>query len=279
MRNHRIIQVYLRIFMIAIVALTGFTQVAHAQNAGTLAPGDVLKISVYGNPDLTTSTRILPDGTISFPLIGQVKVGGKAPSIAEQTIADRLRSGGFVKNAAVSIFVEERSAVVSSAVTLLGQVLHSGTYSLDQESPDGVSPNLIALLAKAGGTTEKAADYCYLMRTENGQVRKTRVDLVDMMRNGDLKTNMALANGDIVLVPEMDVFYIYGEVQKPGRYRLERDMTIMQGLSVASGITPRGNVKGLVLNRQTGGVIKSLPTDLDDRMQPNDVIYVKTAVF
>jgi polysaccharide export outer membrane protein len=88
-----------------------------------------------------------------------------------------------------------------------------------------------------------------------------------------------LQNGDIVLVPEMDVFYIYGEVQKPGRYKLERDMTVMQGLSVASGMTPRGSVRGIVLNRQAGAAITSLGTNLEDRLQPNDVLYVKTAVF
>ena len=90
---------------------------------------------------------------------------------------------------------------------------------------------------------------------------------------------MPLNNGDIVLVPEMDVFYIYGEVQKPGQYKLERDMTIMQGLSVASGMTPRGNVKGIVLNRQENGIIASRPSELNDRLQPKDVVYVKTAVF
>ena len=106
-----------------------------------------------------------------------------------------------------------------------------------------------------------------------------RVDLVDLLRNGNINANLPLSNADIVLVPEMDVFYIYGEAQRPGRYKLERDMTVMQGLSVASGMTPRGSAKGIVLNRQDGSAMKSLPASLDDRLQPNDVVYVKTAVF
>ena len=69
---------------------------------------------------------------------------------------------------------------------------------------------------------------------------------------------MLVNNGDVVLVPEMDVFYIYGEVQHPGRYQLERDMTVMQGLSVAGGLTARGSVKGIELNRQVGSEIKIL---------------------
>ena len=99
-------------------------------------------------------TRISPSGTITFPLIGQVGVGGATVATAEQSIADRLRRGGFVGNAAVSIFVQERSTTMTSSVTLLGQVERSGTYSLDLESGQGVG-SLVALLAKAGGVTER----------------------------------------------------------------------------------------------------------------------------
>ena len=267
-----------QVLLILLLATAGVARTASAQSSATLAPGDVLKITVYGNPDLTTTARVLPNGTISFPLIGEVKVGGMSPVDAERTIANRLSGGGFVRNATVSIFVEQRSAAISSSVTVLGQVGRSGTYTLDPESPEAVS-SLIDLLAKAGGPTEKAADYCYLIRSENGQSKKLRVDLAGLLRSGDIKANVPLMKGDVVLVPEMDVFYIYGEVQKPGRYRLERDMTVMQGLSVASGMTPRGSVKGIVLNRPVGGKVSSLPSDLDDRLQPNDVVYVKTAVF
>jgi polysaccharide export outer membrane protein len=277
--HHRTLGGLCRMLLIVALGLLGPWNLASAQTtSATIAPGDVLKISVYGNPDLATVTRVMPNGTITFPLIGQVTVGNRTPAQAEQSIADRLNRGGYVRNAAVSVFVQERSPVSTSSVTLLGQVVRSGTYTLDRESPEAVS-NLVTLLAKAGGTTENAADYCYLIRDENGQPRKTRVDLVDLLRNGNVKANLQLSNGDIVLVPEMDVFYIYGEVQKPGRYKLERDMTVMQGLSVASGMTPRGSVRGIVLNRLAGNAMTSLGTNLEDRLQPNDVLYVKTAVF
>jgi polysaccharide export outer membrane protein len=264
--------------MLVLVATFALPRAAEAQTYATLVPGDVVRIAVYGNPDLTTVTRVLPNGTISFPLIGTVNVGGRSPVEAEKMIADRLSNGGFVKNAAVSVFVQEQSTLVGATATLLGQVAHSGSYSLDPQSPEGVT-SLVELLAKAGGTTEKGADYCYLIRNENGQQRKLRVDLADMLRNGDVKANMPLKDKDIVLVPEMDVFYIYGEVQRPGRYKLEREMTIMQALSVASGLTPRGSAKGITLNRQVGGTVHSADTGLDDKLQPNDVVYVRTAVF
>ena len=271
---------FVEILLFTWVAIGLATPVAQAQQSAgaTIQPDDVLKISVYGNPDLATTTRVMQNGTITFPLIGVVPVGGVTPAEAESRIADRLNRGGFVRNAAVSVFVDQRSAVMTRSATLLGQVGHSGQYSIDPSMPDGVT-SLVALLAKAGGPTEKAADYCYLIRKENGQPKRTRVDLIDLLQNGNVKADMGLNNGDIVLVPQMDVFYIYGEVQKPGQYKLERDMTIMQGLSVASGMTPRGNIKGIVLNRQENGIIASRPSELNDRLQPNDVVYVKTAVF
>jgi polysaccharide biosynthesis/export protein len=276
--RHRTPGSLFRILLIVVLGCLGAPNLASAQTSATIAPGDVLRISVYGNADLTTVTRVMPNGTITFPLIGQVNVGQRTPAQAEASIAERLNRGGFVRNAAVSVFVQERSPVAVSTVTLLGEVERSGTFTLDKESPEAVS-TLVTLLAKAGGTQDNAADYCYLIRDENGVPRKTRVDLVDLLRNGNVKANVPLQNGDIVLVPQMDVFYIYGEVQKPGRYKLERDMTVMQGLSVASGMTPRGSVKGIVLNRLAGATMTSLGTNLEDRLQPNDVLYVKTAVF
>jgi polysaccharide export outer membrane protein len=264
--------------LIALLALGGITRPAGAQNAATLAPGDLLKISVYGNPDLTTMTRVMPNGTISFPLIGVVAVGGFSQVHAEEAIASKLRDGGFVKNAVVTIFVQERSEVPNSTVTLLGQVLHSGTYSLDPDTPGSVT-TLVQLLAKAGGATDKAADHCFLVRNQNGQPHRQSVDLVDLVNNGNIKADITLSNGDVVLVPEMEVFYIYGEVQKPGRYQLDRNMTVMQALSVAGGLTPRGSVRGIELNRAAGSEIKTYKSNLDDRMQPNDVVYVKTSVF
>ena len=279
MRNHRTIRGLCQTVIVVLLAIAGATRPVAAQtSSSTLSPGDLVKISVYGNPDLTTLTRVLPNGTITFPLIGTVAVGGFSQAHAEEIIAGKLRDGGFVKNAAVTMFVQERSEVPTSSVTVLGQVLHSGTYSLDPDTAGSVS-TLVTLLAKAGGTTDKAADHCFLVRKENGQPHRQRIDLLDLVGNGNIKADFALMNNDVVLVPEMDVFYIYGEVQKPGRYQLDRDMTVMQGLSVASGLTPRGSIKGIELNRHVGSDIKTFKSNLDDRMQPNDVVYVKTSVF
>jgi polysaccharide export outer membrane protein len=279
-RYHRSIRGISRILFVALLAIAGAARFAEAQTPAsqTLSPGDLVKISVYGNPDLTTLTRILPNGTITFPLIGAVAIGGFSQAHAEEIIAAKLADGGFVKGAAVTMFVQERSEVPNASVTVLGQVAHSGTYSLDPDMAGSVN-SVVTLLAKAGGTTSTAADHCFLVRSINGQLHRQRIDLLDLIGNGNIKADITLVNNDVVLVPEMDVFYIYGEVQKPGRYQLDRDMTVMQGISVGSGLTPRGSIKGIELNRQVGGEIKTFKSNVDDRLQPNDVVYVKTSVF
>ena len=163
MKYHSMIRRSLGAMLLVLLALVSVSRPAGAQTSATLSPGDLLKISVYGNPDLTTLTRVLPNGTITFPLVGVVPVGGFSQAHGEEAIASKLRDGGFVKNATVTIFVQERSQVPNSIVTLLGQVLHSGIYTLDPETAGSVS-TLVQLLAKAGGATDKAADHCFLVR-------------------------------------------------------------------------------------------------------------------
>jgi polysaccharide export outer membrane protein len=265
---------------LAAVLLAGaFALVPLTAAASTeLAQGDVVRISVYDNSDLTTVVRIASNGRITFPLIGDVSIGGLSAAQAEQNISQLLENGGFVRNAQVSVFVEERGASMGRSVTVLGQVKSSGRFPLQEESSEGVT-SLVDLLAVAGGTNDNAADYLYLIRQQGKQSRKIEVDLVALLRQGDISANIFLSDGDIVLVPQMDVFYIYGQVQRPGKYRLERGMTVMQAVSVASGITETGSEKGIVLNRKSDKGLQSISSGLTDELRPDDVIYVKSSFF
>lgn len=264
----------------AIVLLAGAFALVPLTAAATteLAQGDVVRISVYDNPDLTTVVRIASNGRITFPLIGDVSIGGLNAAQAEQIISRLLENGGFVRNAQVSVFVEERGAAMGRSVTVLGQVKSSGRFPLQEESSEGVT-SLVDLLAVAGGTNENAADYLYVIRQQGKQSRKIEVDLVALLRQGDIAANIFLSDGDIVLVPQMDVFYIYGQVQRPGKYRLERGMTVMQAVAVASGITETGSEKGIVLNRKSDKGLQSISSGLEDELRPDDVIYVKNSFF
>lgn len=253
--------------------------VANAADSSLLGAGDVVRISVYGQPDMSTVARITESNKISFPLIGDVVIGGLSPAGAEAKIANLLSSGGFVKNAQVNIFVEQRLQTLTNTVTILGQVVHPGKYPLQSATVEGVQ-TLVDLIAAAGGTNESAADHVFLIRKEGDQEKKIRVDLYEILGEGNLnQSNYKLGGGDIVYVPETDVFYIYGQVQRPGRYRLERGMTVMQALSVGGGITERGSESGIKIKRKINGDTKTLRAKPVDELSKDDVIYVGESLF
>lgn len=253
-----------------VLSLSGWGLGANAADV-LLGPNDVLKISVYGNADLSLETRVSQTGSITFPLVGEVKVGGLATSAAEKEIADKLMSGGFVLKPQVNILVTSRQ---SQLVSVLGQVAKPGRYPIDGKH------SLIDILALAGGVAADGGDKVYLIRKRDGQSQKEVVDLLDMVRSGNLKKDLDLMTDDVVYVERAPRFYVYGEVQKPGPYRLERNMTVQQVLSVGGGLTARGTERGIrVKRRDADGKVKEFKADLEDLVEIDDVIYVKESWF
>src|SRR5262249_46687420 len=140
----------------------------------TLGQGDMVRITVFRNPDLTTEARISERGTILFPMIGEVAVVGLTPSQAGARIAERLRSGRFVVNPEVNVALAQ---VTSRQVSVLGAVNKPGRYPLDAQNV-----RLSDLLATAGGVAPVGSDAVTIV-SANGA--KSDVDLEAMFRNGD----------------------------------------------------------------------------------------------
>lgn len=263
--------------IVAVLMILGIPEVVAAQEV-KLGAGDVIKISVYGQKDLDTVARVSSDGKITFPLVGQVVVAGMSPSEAERAIAYQLSAGNFVRDPQVSLFVQERITQIGELVTILGKVRRPGRFPVENVSADGAE-TVIDLIALAGGLVNDAADYLVLTR-QSGDPKTTRVDLVSLLKGGDLSQNYRLKTGDIVYVPRMEVFYVLGEVNRPGRYRLEPDMTVMQAISVGGGMTKYGNDKGLAIRRRDAeGRIANSRVALTDLLAPDDVIYVNGTGF
>ena len=237
----------------------------------TLGAGDVVKVTVYGSPDLALETRISEAGSLTFPLLGEVKVGGLAVAAAEKKISGLLESGGFLRKAQVNILV---TLLQSQQVSVLGLVNRPGRYPLESKR------GLLDMLALAGGISVEGADSVTLIRKRDGKASREVVDVVDMVRSGDLQRDFALSGGDIVYVERSPRFYIYGEVQRPGPFRLERAMTVIQALSTGGGLTPRGTERGIRIKRRgADGVLQTLDAKHDDLVQTDDVIYVKESLF
>jgi len=257
-----------------LLCLAGMTVsvAAFGQSRERLGEGDSIRITVFQNPDLTTETRISERGTITFPLVGEISLAGLTPVGAEARIAEHLIKGKFVLKPQVSLNVVR---VRSRQVSVLGQVARPGRYPLDD-----TSSNLTDILALAGGISPTGDDSVTVMVTRNGKTSKLEINVPTMYRTGDLSRNLELQNGDTIFVQRAPVFYIYGEVQRAGVYRLEPLMTVMQALSVGGGVTQRGTDRGLKIRRKTGdGKFQAIDAHLTDPVQPDDVIYVRESLF
>lgn len=254
------------------VALLAFAIPNEADSRETLGPGDTIRVTIFQNPDLTAETRVSERGAILYPLIGEVAVSGLTPAGAAARIAAELKQGKFMKDPQVSVSVLQ---VRSRQVSVLGHVGRPGRYALEDPSL-----KLTDILALAGGISPTGDHTVTVVSERNGKIAKREVDVPGMYRSGDLSSDVEVHNGDTIFVPRAPVFYIYGEVQRAGAYRLEPDMTVMHALSLGGGLTPRGTTRGLKIHRRMpDGTLRKLDVQLADAVQADDVVYVKESLF
>jgi polysaccharide export outer membrane protein len=234
--------------------------------------GDMLHITVFRNPDLTTDAKVSDQGTIMFPLIGDVKVTGLTPQQVGARISELLRQGKYVVNPEVAVSMAQ---VNSRQVSVLGNVNKPGRYPID-----GVNNKLTDFLAAAGGVAGTGSDSVTIVSNANGQSVKTDVDLTGMFREGNLTQNVVLQPGDTIFVHRAPMVYVYGEVQKAGAYRLEPHMTVMQAIAMGGGLTVRGTERGVRIHRRdASGNVKKLDASLTDPVQSDDVVFVRESLF
>ena len=237
-----------------------------------LGQGDVVRITVYQNPDLTLETRVTEAGVISYPLLGNIRIGGLSVTAAEKLVADGLRGGNFVKQPQVNVVVVQ---VRGNQANVLGQVNRPGRYPIE-----AADMRLTDLLAAAGGTSASGSDVVIVTGTRNGQRFRVEVDLPGLFTANARDTDLLIQNGDVVWVERQPLVYIYGEAQRPGPMRLERGMTLMQALSSGGGLTPRGTEKGIRVHRKAAdGSVVVITPPMDARMQDGDVVYVRESLF
>jgi polysaccharide export outer membrane protein len=236
-----------------------------------LGMGDMVRISVFRNPELTTEAKVSERGTVLFPMIGEVPVTGLTPSQAGQRIADKLRSGRYVVNPEVTVSMMQ---VNSRQVSVLGNVVKPGRYPIDS-----TSVRVTDFIANAGGISATGSDSVTILMNRSGKQERIEVDLADMFRRGDLSSNIALEPGDTIYVNKAPMVYVYGEVQKGGAYRVEPHMTVMQAIAMGGGITPRGTERGIKISRRDTTGVRRIDANLTDSVQPDDVIYVRESLF
>lgn len=238
-----------------------------------LGIGDTLRITVFQNPDLTVeAARVSELGQINFPLIGNVNLSGLTVPAAEQRIAKLLRDGGFVLRPQVTI---QLGLIRSNVISVLGQVGKPGRYPVDT-----VGSKASEMIATAGGVVPGGSDVITLVGVRNGRSIKLDIDLPAILQSGKAELDIPVENGDVLFVDRAPSAYIYGEVQKPGVFRIERGMTLLQALAQSGGLTARGTQRGMkVYRRDASGVSSMLDIDLNDPVLRDDVVYIKESIF
>jgi polysaccharide export outer membrane protein len=136
------------------------------------------------------------------------------------------------------------------------------------------------MIAAAGGVLPGGADVVTLVGTRNGQSIKLDIDMPAILQSGKAELDIAVENGDIIYVDRAPSAYIYGEIQRPGIFRLERGMTLMQALAQSGGLTARGTQRGIKVHRRDAkGTVNIIEINMNDPVLRDDVIYVKESLF
>lgn len=232
---------------------------------------DLLKITVYEHPDLTTETRVSEDGKISFPLIGELDIKNLTARQVEKKIAEKL-SGGYITNPQVAVLIQQ---YMGQRVTIIGEVSKPGQYEITGPT------YVLDIISKALGTTQNAGYIITLFRKgagANPKLEKFQIDLDRLLRKGELEENIQMKDKDIIFVPK-GFFYVYGEVNRPGAYRIEKGLTVKRAVALAGGFNQKAAKKKVEITRRTNDKDVIRDGTLDDTIEIDDVIMVRESLF
>lgn len=255
---------------------------AAAQLSGyVIGPQDVLTITIYDQPDMSGKFKVEGDGSFTFPLIGRIKAAGQTLRAVEDELKKRLEDG-YLKNPQVTVGIEKYQ---SQRIFILGEVRAPGAYTLSGDM------TLIEALSGAGSTTPSAADEILIVRPppgkQSGPVLPDQaaadstvihVNIRDL-QEGDLTKNVALKDGDTIVVPKAQAVYVFGQVKQPGAYAMDKGTTVLQALSLAGGVTDRGSTGRIKIVRTVDGKKKELKAKLTDLVEPGDTLIVAERFF
>lgn len=252
-----------------------------AQGDYLIGKEDILEIIVWGHDDLKRTMPVSLEGMLSFPLVGDIQVAGISAGALEKVIAGKLGEG-FIVDPQVSVTVKEYK---SQRVFLMGEVNKPGTYAVTREN------SILYVLSQAGGPTKEAGEEVVIIRpgkpvdraltieeAERRREQIVQVNLKDVLA-GDKNSNIAIRDGDSVIVPKMPFFFVMGEVRSPGKYNLERGTTVLMAISIGGGLTPKAAQSRTRITREQNGRKVEIRIGMEALVMPGDTIIVPESFF
>jgi len=272
-----------------------------------IAPKDVIEVVIEDASELSRNFTISAAGTILMGYIGPMKVAGLTPDELSKQIADGLRNR-YLKDSKVSVTVKQYN---SRSFFIQGAVRAPGVYLIEGR------PTLFRLITIAGGLQENHGSTAYVIREKknaaasakpappsannNGNASGTKAEVnsdeadtqtelitaqISGLFRGQFEQNLLIEPGDVVTIPQIDVFYVAGEVGAPGAYPLKEGTTLRQAIALAQGTLFKAATNRAVIFRDdpNSGGRKEIPIDVnavmsgkskdDPAIQPNDIIMI-----
>src|SRR6266851_9248921 len=248
---------------------------------------DVLKVTVWGQDDLSKEYPVDPDGYAAIPLVGRVKAAGLTPTAFAAALRSALEKD-YLVNPQVLVSVKEFQ---SQKVHVNGEAEKPGVYYL--QGPTTVRD----ILSRAGGLSKAAGSQVVLVRAEilreaagkNPDAGTLRLNVARVLA-GDPAENVPVGDGDTLVVPKGNTFFVFGEVKKPGAYQLEKDTNVLEGITLAGGFTDKAAPGRVRVIRSTGGGQQTISVDMNDVIKrgqrekaipllENDVVVVPESFF
>lgn len=254
---------------------------AHAQEY-KIGDGDVLSVSVWGNPELGVSVPVRPDGMISVPLVGDIRAAGSTTRQLKALLEKKYAE--YVKHPVVSVIVTSINSFVvyvfGDGVSSTGKAA-SGLFTLKRDT------TLLQLLSMMGGL--QGADLAKARVIRDGHPLRT--DFYKLYVQGDVSQDVALKPDDFIYIPGNFAtgIRVVGAVAKPCILRYQRHMTALDAVLSAGGFTQYASQNDVIVERKDGGDIKEMKARLKDvidgelnrnvPLKPGDIVIVKTGIF
>jgi polysaccharide biosynthesis/export protein len=273
----------LSLLLIAALALHAAQEAPGNLPARSIAPNDLLSITVYGSPELTRSVRVGTDGLIRLPMLThKVLAAGMLPQELEERVAAALTEDGILVEPAVTVAIAEYSG---RPISVAGAVRHPLTFQVYEKT------TLLEALTHAEGVSPEAGGEILVTRpSRNPQDVPTleRVPLKGLIEQGDPSLNLVLEGGEEIRVSQLGRVFVLGNVKRPGAFRLEDSLglSVMKALALAEGLAPF-STKEAYIYRRADALPGSLPKETaiplrkildrhspDVQLEANDILYV-----
>jgi len=259
----------------SLLALAGMASPAFAQAAAepVAAPvtlndgyvvgvGDVVEMAVLGREGFKPRVQVQVDGTVQLPYLHSVMASNLTVIQLRDRVARLLRDGGYYVDPVVSVTVV---SYASRYVTVLGEIATPGLVPVDR------SYRLSEILARVGGPRPSAGDELILRRVTGEEL----VLPIEMLSRGGPQDDPLVQPGDKIFVAAAPNYYIYGQVNAPGSYRIDRGMTLRMALARGGGLTERGSTNRISVFRNG----RQIRVNLDAVLQGGDTVVVGERFF